>query len=421
MWRSIFGNFSIRVLSALLNLGLVILFSQVSGLVGKGEQSLLLTTIAILTIFDALIGGASLVNFSSKYSWAILLRNSYAWIFALTCLAGIVLYVFSIFSAFYLINVLILSLLSAVVAVHSSLLLGQKRFVAYNFIQIIIPTLTLLTCLFQYGHSGVLNYEVSLYVAYGFAFLSSIYLIWYYYPKEQFEIQASGFIFKKMLTYGAYNQLAHVFQLLSFRVSYYFLEYHHGKSMVGLYSNGSSITESIWLIASSISLWQFATITNAKDRQYTINLTEKLAAFGLTTAMFACIVLVLLPGEFYQFIFGKDFVALKPIMWCLAPGIWVFSYALIVGHYFSGHGRYQVNALASGLGFLISLLGAWMLIPSYGVLGAAITATISYASTSAVVYRYFKDDGGRLQIFPTVLEVKEIIYQAQLRICSKKS
>ena len=76
MWRSIFGNFGVRVLSALLNLGLVILFSQLTGAVGKGEQSLLLTSIAILTIFDSLVGGAALVYLSSRFAWLGLLGAS---------------------------------------------------------------------------------------------------------------------------------------------------------------------------------------------------------------------------------------------------------------------------------------------------------------------------------------------------------
>ena len=76
MWRSIFGNFGIRVLSALLNLGLVILFSQLTGAVGKGEQSLLLTSVAIITIFDSLVGGAALVYLSSRYSWSQLFKAS---------------------------------------------------------------------------------------------------------------------------------------------------------------------------------------------------------------------------------------------------------------------------------------------------------------------------------------------------------
>ncbi len=411
MWRSIFGNFGVRVLSALLNLGLVILFSQVGGLIGKGEQSLLLTTVAILTIFDALIGGASLVNFSSKYAWRTLLTTSYIWIILMTAFAGLGFWLFSVFEPVYLGNVLMISILSAVVAVHTSLLLGQKRFFAYNFIQLSIPLITLLVCLFQYFLKGVLIYEIALYIAYGFAFLSSCYLVCKHYPKSNRVVEQFWFLFKKLLTYGTFNQLAHVFQLLSFRAAFYFLEFFHGKGTVGLYSNASSLSESVWLIATSISLWQYAVISNSDDRHYTIQLTQKLAAFGMTAAFFACLLLVLLPSSFYGFIFGSDFSSLHSIMWLLAPGCWIFSYALIVGHYFSGHGRYHINALASGFGLVISILGAFVLIPDFKAAGAAIAASLSYFVTSFVVFWYFHKDGGKVLFFPKKEDWKELQLQ----------
>jgi len=420
MWRSIFSNFGVRVFASILNLGLVILFSQVGGLIGKGEQSLLLTTIAILTIFDALIGGAALVNFSTRFAWSILLRTSYVWIFALTLIAGLLLFILEVFSPIYLLNVLILSVLSAIVAVHSSLLLGQKRFVAYNLIQICIPLITFFTCLLQYYFDGKLNYEMALYFAFGSALLISSYFVWFYSPKEQTAPHAFGFLLRQMLTYGTYNQMAHVLQLLSFRASFYFLEYYHGKGTVGLFSNASSLTESVWLVATSISLWQYAVIANSDDSKYNIQLTEKLTRFGMTTAFLACLSLAILPGSFYGFLFGPDFAALHPIMWLLAPGVWLFSYALIVGHYFSGHGRYQVNALASGIGLIVSLIGSFLLIPTYQTQGAAVAASLSYMVTSAIVFWFFKKEGGQFTLFLQIEEIKSFQTQVLQRLRSMR-
>jgi hypothetical protein len=34
--------------------------------------------------------------------------------------------------------------------------------------------------------------------------------------------------------------------------------------------------------------------------------------------------------------------------------LFIYNYYLIIGHYFSGHGKYYVNAIASGIGLLIT-------------------------------------------------------------------
>jgi O-antigen/teichoic acid export membrane protein len=419
MWRSIFGNFSVRVLSALLNLGLVILFSQLTGAVGKGQQSLLLTSIAILTIFDSLVGGAALVYLSSRFTWKKLLIASYIWIAFVSFIAFAILAFFQVFEPQYLLNVILLSALSAASSVHSSLLLGQQRLKAYNLIQIVVPLLTFLTCVFQWYMLGRLNYVAALYLAFGFAMLISIFYVIRFFPRQELDQAAWKLVWERMFTFGFFNQLAHVLQLLSFRSSYYILERYKGEGAVGIFSNASSITESIWLIATSISLWQYAVISNAEDQNYTIQLTEKLTRFGMLAALCGIVFFLILPPDFYRAVFGADFGGLQMLMWALAPGVWIFTYALVVGHYFSGHGRYWVNALASGVGLVFSLSGSFIFIPIYGAIGAALAATISYTATSLVVIRYFVRDGAQFSVFPSKNELLQLF--SQMRVLWRKS
>jgi O-antigen/teichoic acid export membrane protein len=414
MWRSIFGNFGVRVLSALLNLGLVILFSQLTGAVGKGEQSLLLTSIAILTIFDSLVGGAALVYLSSRFAWLGLLGASYIWIVGISISAFFILFFLDVFALKYLLHVVLLSAISAVCAVHASLLLGQQRLKVYNLIQLVVPLFTFLTCAGQWYFQEALNYELALYVAYISSLIISIFGLLKFIPEQQKTSSPWLSIWKKMFALGFYNQLAHVLQLLSFRASYYILEQYKGEAAVGVFSNASSITESIWLIATSISLWQYAVISNAQDQQYTIQLTEKLTRFGMFAALLSVLFFLLLPASFYQLVFGPDFGGLRALMWALAPGVWIFTYALVVGHYFSGHGRYVVNALASGVGLVLSLGASMLLIPVYGALGAAIAASISYGATSLVVLRYFLKDGASFSLFPSKVEFIQLFTQMRL-------
>lgn len=411
MWRSIFGNFGVRVLSALLNLGLVILFSQLTGAFGKGEQSLLLASVAVITIFDSLVGGAALVYLSSRFSWLQLLGASYLWIFVVSVFSFVILYFLQVFTGGYLINVIVLSAISALTASHTSLLLGQQKISAYNLIQISVPLLTFLTCLYQWTTQNKLDYAMALYIAFGVSFALSVYFLWRFFAVEHQVFVAWQTIWQRLFSLGFFNQLAHVLQLLSFRASYYILEQYQGVSAVGIFSNASSITESIWLIATSISLWQYATISNTQDQKYAIQLTEKLARFGMLAALLGVVFFLLLPANFYRFVFGADFGGLQALMWVLAPGVWVFTYALVVGHYFSGQGRYWINALASGVGLLFSLLLAMLFIPSHGALGAAIAASFSYFATSLVVLLYFLKDGAHFFLFPSKKELHQLFTQ----------
>lgn len=420
MWRSIFGSFGVRVLSALLNLALVILFSQLTGATGKGEQSLLLTSVAIITIFDSFIGGAALVYLSSRHPWLQLLKAAYIWILLVSLSAYLLLLLLNILSAEYLLDVIILSALSALSSVHTSLILGQKRIKAFNAVQIAVPLLTLVSCLAQWFVWASLNYALALYIAYSFALLLSCIFVAIYYPKASSNTAQTGVqVFRQMAKLGFFNQLAHVLQLLSFRASFYLLEEFNGNAAVGIFSNASSLTESIWLIATSISLWQYAAISNSDDQSYTLQITEKLTRFGMIAALFGVVFFLVLPADFYVFVFGKEFSTLQFLMLLLAPGVWFFTYALVVGHYFSGHGKYWVNALASAIGLLFGLAFSFLLIPTMSTAGAAIAASVSYIATSLVVLYFFQKEGGVFSLFPYKAEWQQFF--TQMRVLWRKS
>jgi O-antigen/teichoic acid export membrane protein len=419
MFRKIAANFGVRVGSALLNLILAILFSQILGPEGKGEQSLLLTTVAIVIILDGLVGGAALVYLSSRLSWKKLLIAAYFWCLLVSVLAYFCLQAIFSFSKTPASAIVILSAISSFTAVNSSLLLGKEKLKAYNLIQIAVPILTLLVVLLQYQMWQTIFYEGALFYAYfGSFLLSLIFLVANWYQNESSVSWLQ--VWRQLFQFGLMNQLAHVLQLLSFRITYYLLAAQGAHAGVGLMSNASSITESIWLVASSISLWQYAVISNSTDIQYNQQITEKLARFGMLVSLLVLIVFLLLPTEFYSFVFGKSFGGIRVLMFTLAPGVWVFTYALIVGHYFSGIGKYSVNALASGVGLVFCYLSAMFLIPNYAEAGAGLAMSISYISTSLVVAYFFFKAGGKLSIFPNFTEIKAL-FERLFRVVTKNA
>jgi O-antigen/teichoic acid export membrane protein len=415
MVRKILGNFGVRLLSAILNLMIAIVVSQYLGATGKGEQSLVLTIIAIVTIFDNMVGGASIVYLTNKLRIRELFFTAYLWTILVSLACYFILLYAELVPSKFILSVLILSAISSIVSIHSSILLGKENLKSFNLLSFLVPLLTLTTLLVQFmlnWNRTAEAYVYALYTAYGVTFLISILLVTKHVRKDSdFQLANTWTTFKSLFFYGFQNQLAHVFQLLSFRISYFFLERYCGEAEVGIYSNAVSVIESIWMISTSISLWQYAKISNSTDFNYTKSITEQLTKYGLLTAFVALIVLLFIPSSFYSWLFGKEFNGLNELMFYLAPGIWVFNYALIIGHYFSGHGKYYVNAIASGIGFVVTCIAAYYFIPMLKIQGAAITASISYFVTSLVVILYFRKEGANFVVFPSLRELKSIFWK----------
>ncbi|MEI8117294.1 MAG: polysaccharide biosynthesis C-terminal domain-containing protein [Flavobacteriia bacterium] len=423
MFRKILGNFGVRLISAIVNLMIAIVVSQYLGASGKGEQSLVLTMIAIVTIFDNMVGGASIVYLTNKLRIRELFVASYIWTIIVSAVSYIILVVTDLVPEKFILSVVILSALSSFVSIHSSILLGKENLKSFNILSFLVPLISLVALLVQFilnWNRSAEAYVYSLDVAYGITLIVSFLLILGHVKKDMvFDFHNTWSTFKSLFYFGFQNQLAHVFQLLSFRMSYFFLERDCGAAEVGIYSNAVSVIESIWMISTSISLWQYAKISNSTDVSYTKNITEQLTKYGLLTAFLALLVLLLIPAGFYAWLFGKEFRGLNELMWYLAPGIWVFNYALIIGHYFSGHGKYYVNAIASAVGLVATCVSAYYLIPAFKIQGAAISASASYFVTSLVVILYFRKEGANFVVFPSFSELRTTIGQLKNQLIKR--
>lgn len=394
MFGKILNTFGTRALSAVINLLVAILLSQYLGPAGKGVQSLVITTITFVLVFANLVGGATLVYLVPRYKPSLLILPSYAWTLVVSLFAMAFLHFFPLIDSQFIIHVCILSVLSSFTNIHTSILIGKEKIKTTNLISLIQPMaliLSLAAFFLVMGVSNVMIYIYSLYISFGIALVISF----FYYLKYCGKIKIGKMkeylaLSAEMIRFGTLNQVAHITQMLSFRLSFYVLDQYHGEAAVGVYSNGISLAESIWLIAKSISLVQYARIANTDNRRESAALTVRLIKFSLVASLLILIPLLLLPGSFYVFLFGEGFEGTRMVIWSLAAGVLVYNFSILIGHYFSGTGRYQVNAITSSIGLVVSVILYYTLIPAFSLNGAGWATSLSYLVTSIILLIWFR-------------------------------
>ncbi len=392
MFKKILHTFGTRLATAVISFLIAVAVSQSLGAAGKGEQGILITSIALILIFSNIVGGASLVYLVPRYPLKRLVLPAYVWSLITGFMLAAVFVFLRMIPAAWFWHVALLSVLNSWISIHSSLMIGQKRIGRSNILNLAQTALTLISLLLMVGVFKWLSVEayiISLYIAYIFALVLSVVMVVPVFRVKEKDTVPFARVLGALFRYGYMNQLAHIAQILSFRVSYYFLDSISGEKAVGIYSNGVSLMESVWMISGSIALVQYSDIANSNDRVWAAQLSAKLSRYAIWASLLIILPMVWLPPAFYVFIFGPEFSEVSNVMRWLAPGVLVFNYALILGHYFSGTGRYYVNAVASGAGLLLTLLLCILLIPLYGTTGAAIAAIASYLLTSVVVFWIF--------------------------------
>jgi Na+-driven multidrug efflux pump len=91
------------------------------------------------------------------------------------------------------------------------------------------------------------------------------------------------------------------------------------------------------------------------------------------------------------------------VIWTLATGVLVYNFSILIGHYYSGTGRYQVNAITSSIGLVASVILYFTLIPRFGMIGAGWATSLSYLFTTLILIVLFdrENKGWYHELIPT--------------------
>lgn len=392
MLKNITLTFVSKLLIGVLNLFVIVLLSRYLGAAGKGQASLILTSVTLFLIACNIIGGATLVYLVPRYSTNALLIISYAWTLFSCISVYAVIHFLSLLPVEFEKHIMMLAMLDSFFSINNTILLGKQKIKSVNTLSF-IKSLSVATILFLFlgasKNQTVEAYIYTLYISFSLTFLLSLILVF-----NNREVINSGKSMKDLLVYsfkiGGINQMGHILQFSSLRLSYYLLSRYSGNSDLGIYSNGVSLAESVWLISNSISTVQYAKIANTKDEQRSVQLTLQLTKVSLVLCLAAVTVMALLPTCFYTTLLGSEFSNIKQVIYTLIPGILFYNTALIIGHYFSGIGKYEVEVWGNFAGFIITLgLSAFAIMSGYTYIWAGLISSISYLTTSVVILIYF--------------------------------
>ncbi len=401
MLKKIIGTTSTRILNAIFALIILYLIANYIGSEGMGVIGLIILDITIIQLVIDLVAGSALIFFASRTNLGKLLIPAYLWIgvvlafFTISFLLANVILPSSTIEIVvpegYAIHILLLALFSGFMVTNYNLLLGKKRIKTYNIlftIQISVMLAVFLYQLFALDNTDVDAYLIGLYCGYGSSAVIGFFAVMY--KADPLNLHGWQATTKKVLNYGMVTQLANILNIGNNRISFYIIRYYFGLTSLGIYNAGIQLTEGLRVIGQSIAVVQFSTISNTNQPEYARVLTIRLMKLSVLLTLMALLVLIAIPEHIYSMLLTKDFSGVKPVVIALSPGVIALAINNIFSHYFSGMGNPKVNLHAKITGLIFTLSLVFILIPAYGYIGAAITASISYIATIIHQYIVFK-------------------------------
>lgn len=187
---------------------------------------------------------------------------------------------------------------------------------------------------------------------------------------------------KPLLWFSGLAFLANLIQFLNYKIDIWIINYyHHNESMIGIYVLAVSLAQLLWLLPGAFHTVLFSFISSTESMQFKIAKTQQSAFRLLIYAIVAGFIGYIISIYIVPILYGNEFASVSSLISILLFGIVPIASALAISAFFAGIQKIKVNLYGSILGLIVCLVFDVLLIPDYGIKGAAWATVFSYNAT----------------------------------------
>ncbi len=217
-------------------------------------------------------------------------------------------------------------------------------------------------------------------------------------------------LFKDSLRYGLRVQPGSLAQTIGYRLDFYLLNIFLGPQALGIYVVATNLAEALWMApyALSIALLPRVSTNNAAEAQ---RVTAQAMRLTFVVSVVSGLAVFALSELLIRLAYGPRFLPAAPVLRILLVGTVVFSMQKVLANYFIGQGRAGWFLRATLLAMAVNLGLNLVLIPAWGVPGAAFASAVSYSLSTLVLGGLFlRWSGSSLRdvLLPTAADVRQV-------------
>ncbi|RXK61829.1 hypothetical protein ESA94_02100 [Lacibacter luteus] len=185
-------------------------------------------------------------------------------------------------------------------------------------------------------------------------------------------------LIKPFISFALIAVVTNSMTFLMYRIDYWFVnKFVANDSDLGNYIQACKLAQLFFIVPSILAGVVFP--MTASGRKEEMNRKMQLLSRGLILFYsLACLFLLLTGFWLFPFVFGPTFQKMYLPFILLIPAILSYSVIHLLAAYYSGKKVLRVNLTGNIVALTVIVIGDWLVIPVYGIAGAAVVSSIGY-------------------------------------------
>jgi O-antigen/teichoic acid export membrane protein len=226
-------------------------------------------------------------------------------------------------------------------------------------------------------------------------------------------------LLKDSISYGGRIYLANAASFFSYRLDMFMIAWLLNPEVsavaVGFYSIAVAMAEKLFMIPGAFATVLFPKISSSNNKEAD-NFTPRVVRHTILIVFIFSLILAFLAKLLITILFGSAFLPSVAPLIILLPGIIAFSIGGVMAADLSGRGKPQFAVYSSIACIAVNFPLNLLLIPVWGINGAAFASTVAYSiDTSIIIWAFLKISKRSLK---EVLIIQKQDFQDYLKILS---
>jgi len=226
---------------------------------------------------------------------------------------------------------------------------------------------------------------------------ANLWLLYRVWRVARFGLRWDAGVGRGTLAFGVKSYLQTLAAHLHYRIDLYLIAYFLNPAQVAFYSIAVNMTNPILQIPDAVGTVIFpklagSSVVSAQAR------TAVTCRHTLFATVVAAVVYATVGSQVLTLAYGDRYAPAIPPMLMMLPGIIMISLYQILTRNFTSQNRQQVNIVAAGVALSVNTTLNLILIPRFGIIGAAASTAVSYSLAAIILLALFvRESGGSLR------------------------